>query len=441
MKRRRTKVHLGDVFLAPFESRDAEYSTIWESEWFPKSGEKCFAMQIVGKSHYRSVIVALFDGVHIYGIESDSLDISTCEALAVIKILPDSLALGEFKRISNQAIPDDMPYMAYRVDSIHKIISPTIDGNLMVETEAEEAEIDLLPRFGFSASGSIFYGIAKKLILNEPHHLIPEDSVEREINLVMVRPGAEVWRYFPEAKDRNWILEQMASTRDTIKVTNLISAQSELIFGDTYYLIDATDEFEPYLMGKLPEEQDLLVDKFQKHFDSLLESKEFERLLSLIPYFSWLDLASYWDMNFSFMHAIEKEPEYTDTRMRAFYRHFSFRENDLVYDLKSRLREGPDLWESEMFLTYFPNTDSVIHEVYGDEINASLRGKIEEVASLNSAHAWANLIPLMDENYDNKDILDLIFEKQGDLPPEEKAIMREIANRAPMKNPLTWYWL
>lgn len=141
------------------------------------------------------------------------------------------------------------------------------------------------------------------------------------------------------------------------------------------------------------------------------------------------------------MHAIEKEPEYTDTRMRSFYRYFSFRENDLVYDLKSRLREGPDLWESEMFLTYFPNTDSLLHEIYGDEINASLREKIEEVASLNSAYAWANLIPLIDENYDNRFILDLIFEKQEDLPPEEKAIMREVANRSPMKNPLTRYWL
>lgn len=263
MKRRRIKLQLGDVFLAPFERRDAEYSAIWESEWFPKSGEKCFAMQIVGKGHYSSVVVALFDGIHTYGVENSSLDVSTCKPLAIIDMLPHSLALGEFKRISNQAIPDDMPYMAYRVNSIYKLISPASNGVLMVETGIKEEELDLLPWMGHSTSGSNLYGPARRLILNEPDHLIPEKIVEMEIDSVKVRPGTEVWHYFPEAKDRNWILEQMASTRDTIKVTNLISAQSELIFGDTYYLIDATNEFESYFMGKLPEEQDLLVDNFR----------------------------------------------------------------------------------------------------------------------------------------------------------------------------------
>lgn len=211
MKTRRTKVHLGDVFLAPFELKNGEYSTVWDSEWLPKTGEKCFAMQIVGKCHYSGEIVALFDGVHAYGSDIDFLDISTCKVLAIIELVPHSLTIGEFKRISNQPIPEDMPYMAYEIYSLgERYISPASNGNIMVRSDGEE---DSLPQFGFSATGGIMYRLAKWLILSELLPKRDEEDMKEDLEYVQVRPGAEVWRYFPEAKDRNWILEQMASTR------------------------------------------------------------------------------------------------------------------------------------------------------------------------------------------------------------------------------------
>lgn len=209
MKTRRTKLQLGDVFLAPFEFRNAKYSTIWDSEWLPKSGEKCFAIQIVGKCHYSGEIVALFDGVYAYD-DTDSLDISARKVLAIIELAPRSLAIGEFKRISNQPIPDDMPYMAYEIYSLgERYICPASNANYMIRSDGEK---DSLPQFGFSATGGIMYKLAKWLILGELPPSRTEENMKEDLDYVQIRPGAEVWRYFPEAKNRDWILAQMSST-------------------------------------------------------------------------------------------------------------------------------------------------------------------------------------------------------------------------------------
>lgn len=226
-----------------------------------------------------------------------------------------------------------------------------------------------------------------------------------------------------------------------MKIINLIRAQRALIFGETFYLIDIYDEKDPYTIGKSLEEQDDFGDRFQKHFETMLNDSNFDYLLSLIPYFSWLDLASYWDMNFSFMHAIESRPEYTETKMQAFYHNFNFRENDMVYDLKNRLHEVPVFSENEILLTYFPNETDPIYEGYKNEIDASIISKIEEISALDSAYAWCNIIPLMDENYTNENILQLIFEKQESLPRVQKIILQEMIKQSPINNPLVRYWL
>lgn len=213
MKTRKIRLQLGDVFLAPFEFRDAEYSTVWESEWLPKQDEKCFAMQIVGKRFYNNLIVALFDGIHIYSEASSSLDISAYKPLAIIELTPRSLTIGEFKRVSNQAIPKDMPYMAYEVYSLgERYICPANNTNYMVRSDGEK---DSLPRFGFSSTGGIMYGLAKKLILDELDSSVNEQQLDEELELVRIRPGAEVWHYFSEASNPNWVLDQMASVRDS----------------------------------------------------------------------------------------------------------------------------------------------------------------------------------------------------------------------------------
>lgn len=226
-----------------------------------------------------------------------------------------------------------------------------------------------------------------------------------------------------------------------MKIRNLIRAQRALIFGDTYYLIDATSELEPYLMNRSGTEEYALIDRFQEHFETMLNDSSFDYLLSLIPYFSWLDLASYWDMNFSFMHAIESRPEYTETKMQAFYHNFNFRENDMVYDLKNRLHEVPIFSENEILLTYFPNETDPIYEVYKNEIDASIISKIEEISALDSAYAWCNIIPLMDENYTNENILPLIFKRQESMPRVQKSILKEMVKQSPINNPLVRYWL
>lgn len=232
-----------------------------------------------------------------------------------------------------------------------------------------------------------------------------------------------------------------------MKITNLIRSQRELIFGETFYLIDIYDEEDPYTVGRSTEEQGAYVDQFQKHFEDELMREGFGQLLSLVPYFSWSDSTSYWDLNFALQHTLERSSEYEPQRMRLFFEAFDFRRNELAEDMLQRLNNFTvshplELYTSddEILLTYFPDSKSALQTCYGDEIDASLRAKVVEIEALNSANAWANLIPLMDESYDNKLILKMVLDAQNRLSVEEKDRLRDLVTQASMSNPITEYW-
>lgn len=100
MKFRRIRMNTGDLFLAPFNVKDAAYSTEWKHQWTPQKGEECFLMQNIGmkNNNYSDILTALYEGIYHYDINTNNIDIRKLKTLAIADVISDSFKVGEFKK-------------------------------------------------------------------------------------------------------------------------------------------------------------------------------------------------------------------------------------------------------------------------------------------------------------------------------------------------------
>lgn len=208
MKTRRIRVNVGDLFLAPFDAKnDAVYSKEWTHQWIPQQKEECFLMMNISskRSSDSPVLVALFDKVYHYDIDTDNIDVSILKVLAIVNVIPVSFNVGSFKKIGNQLIPENMPYMAYKIPHIPvNYITPYVSENRnMIEYTGN---VDNIPRAGLSVTGGYMYWLANYFIKNIRSEYLEDDVID----MVRVRPEAAVHKFFPEAKNNpNWVISQL----------------------------------------------------------------------------------------------------------------------------------------------------------------------------------------------------------------------------------------
>jgi len=203
MKTRRIRMNTGDVFLAPFNQKDAIYSQEWNWQWEPQEGEECFLMQNIGMQDYSysGILTALFNKVYYYGIDTDNIDVSKLEVIAIVDVIAPSFTAGEFKKIDNQLIPENMPYMAYH--RVHKYITPLPDCDIIIPTNYIKSRH--LPYSGLSVTGGYMYWIANYFIKKNRNKYLREDIIDS----VRIRPKAAIHIFFPEAKNNpNWVISQ-----------------------------------------------------------------------------------------------------------------------------------------------------------------------------------------------------------------------------------------
>lgn len=207
MKTRRIKMNTGDVFLAPFDQGKAIYSQKWNWQWEPQKGDECFLMQNIGMNNRSSslILTALFDKIYHYNIDTDNIDVSELEVIAIVDVIDPSFTVGEFKKIDNQLIPENMPYMAY--NRFGQYITPLPSCDVIVPYI--EKKHNHLPPSGLSVMGGRMYGISEYLIKDIFHPEYSYDFYYEPIESTRVRPDAAVHRFFPEAKnDPNWVISQ-----------------------------------------------------------------------------------------------------------------------------------------------------------------------------------------------------------------------------------------
>lgn len=207
MKFRRIRVDIGDLFLAPFEPKNANYSEEWTHQWIPQKGEECFLMMNIGskRSSESLVLTAIFDVIYHYGIDTDDIKVNNLKVLAIANVIPVSFNVGSFKKIGNQLISEKMPYMAYKI--LHtpvNYITPYISGNKnMIE---HTKDVSFLPDNGVSITGGYMSWLADYFIKNRKSQYLLDDLIDS----VRVRPEAAVYKFFPEAKNNpNWVISQL----------------------------------------------------------------------------------------------------------------------------------------------------------------------------------------------------------------------------------------
>lgn len=209
MKFRRIRVDIGDLFLAPFEPKNANYSEEWTHQWIPQKGEECFLMQNIGMKNNScsDILTALYDEIYHYGINTDNIDVQKSKTLAIADIVNNSFKVGEFKKIDNQLIPKNMPYMAY--NRANQYITPLPDCHIIIE---KQKDIENLPFDGMSITGGLMYSIANYFIKNTKSPELVEYLLDDIIDSVRVRPEAAVYKFFPEAKNNpNWVISQLGN--------------------------------------------------------------------------------------------------------------------------------------------------------------------------------------------------------------------------------------
>lgn len=159
MKTRRIRMNTGDLFVAPFNQKDAIYSQEWNWQWEPQKGEECFLMQNIGMENYSysGILTALFSKTYYYGIDTDNIDVSELEVIAIVDVIPASFTVGEFKKIDNQLIPENMPYMAY--NRFCQYITPLPSCNVIVPYVEKNIVIFLL-------QGYLLWGEECTILLN-----------------------------------------------------------------------------------------------------------------------------------------------------------------------------------------------------------------------------------------------------------------------------------